>query len=84
MTRHGWYDLIMGIEEIESEALKLDPKARARLAKRLLDSLETLSDQENERIWAEEAAERDANWDTTPGANRPAADVLRDARGKLK
>ena len=43
----------MSIEEIEAEALKLDPKARARLAGRLLESLETLSDQENERLWAE-------------------------------
>ncbi len=74
----------MGIEEIESEALKLDPKARARLAKRLLDSLETLSEQENERIWGDEAAARDASWDTAAGANRPASDVLRDARGKLE
>ena len=40
----------MSIEEIEAEALKLDPKARARLAERLLESLETLSDQENERL----------------------------------
>jgi hypothetical protein len=73
----------MGIEEIESEALKLEPRARARLAKRLLDSLEALSEQENERIWAEEASERDASWDTH-AESRPAADALRDARGKLK
>jgi hypothetical protein len=45
----------MSIEDIEAEALKLDPKDRARLAARLLESLETLSDQENERLWAEEA-----------------------------
>jgi hypothetical protein len=51
----------MSIEEIEAEALKLDPKARARLAEKLLESLETLSDQENERVWAEEADRRDAN-----------------------
>ena len=33
---------IMGIDEIEAEALKLDPKARARLAEKLLESLEVL------------------------------------------
>lgn len=74
----------MSIEEIEAEALKLDPKARARLAERLLESLETLSDQENERLWAEEAERRDADWDSTPGTARAAADVLRNARAKLK
>ena len=74
----------MSIEEIEAEALQLDPKARARLAERLLESLETLSDQENERVWVEEADRRDSDWDSAPGTARPAADVLRDARAKLK
>src|SRR5207247_9043162 len=70
----------MSIDDIEAEVLKLDPQARARLAKRLLESLESLSDEENERLWAEEADRRDADWDSTPGTARPAADVLRDAR----
>ena len=39
----------MTIHEIESEALRLKPSDRARLAERLLDSLETLSDEENAR-----------------------------------
>jgi hypothetical protein len=45
----------MSLEEIEAEALKLDPKARARLAEEeeLLESLKTLSDQENEGLWVE-------------------------------
>lgn len=33
----------MSIDELESEALKLEPAARARLAERLLESLEALS-----------------------------------------
>ena len=74
----------MSINDIEAEALKLDPQARARLAKKLLESLESLSDEENERLWAEEADRRDSAWDSTPGAGRPADDVLRDARAKLK
>jgi hypothetical protein len=74
----------MSIEEIEAEALKLDPKARARLAEKLLESLEALSDEENELLWAEEADRRDAHWDAAPGTARPATEVLRDARAKLK
>jgi len=72
----------MSTEELEREALKLPPRDRARLAERLLESLETLTDVENEKIWAEEAARRDAAWDSA--AARPAADVLREARSRLK
>ena len=74
----------MSIEEIEAEALKLDPKARAKLAEKLLESLEELSDQENALLWAEEAERRDKEWDAKAGAGKPARDVLKAARAKLK
>jgi Putative addiction module component len=74
----------MNQDEIEAEVLKLQPQARARLARKLLESLETLSDEENEHLWAEEADRRDSDWDSTPASARPAADVLRDARAKLR
>jgi hypothetical protein len=72
----------MSTEELESEALKLSPRDRARLAERLLESLENLTDEENERLWTEEAARRDAAWDAA--AARPATTVFRDARSRLK
>ena len=72
----------MSTEELETEALKLSPRDRARLAERLLESLENLSDGENEKLWAEEAARRDAAWEAR--TERPAADVLREARSRLK
>jgi len=71
--------MCMSIEELESEAMKLDPKARARLAGKLLESLESLSDEENEQLWAEEARRRDSDAD----AGRTADEVLRDARDRL-
>jgi putative addiction module component (TIGR02574 family) len=46
------------LEEIASEALKMNVESRAALAKRLLDSLEELTPAENERLWMEEAARR--------------------------
>lgn len=46
----------MSIDELEAQALKLEPQARARLAERLLDSLESLSEEENAQLWGEEAA----------------------------
>lgn len=69
----------MSIEELEAEALKLKPAARARLAERLLDSLENLSDEENARVWAEEAERRSAAWDADPDSGRPADAVFATA-----
>ncbi|TKC94087.1 addiction module protein [Polyangium fumosum] len=71
----------MNLTELEIEALKLDPADRARLAERLLESLETLSEQENQVVWAEEAARRDADFDAAKG--RSAEDVLRDVRSRF-
>ena len=70
----------MSIDELEAEALKLKPEARARLAERLLDSLEDLSDEENARVWAEEAERRSAAWDANPSSGRSAEAVFRDAK----
>ena len=46
------------LEQIVSEVLQMSVEARAALAKRLLDSLEHLTPEENERLWIEEAARR--------------------------
>lgn len=73
----------MTTDELEAAILKLDSRARARLAEKLLASLETLSEEESERLWAEEAERRDVEWDAGIRSGRPAADVLRDARAKL-
>ena len=74
----------MSIDELEAEALKLDPKSRAQLAEKLLASLEDLTEEENARLWAEEAARRDEDMGQSPGAARAAADVFRDARARVK
>jgi len=71
------------LSKLEAEVLKLDPGNRARLAEKLLASLETLSEEENELVWMEEAARRDANLDADPSQGRPAEHVLRDARARL-
>ena len=73
----------MSIEELEAEALKLKPAARARLAERLLDSLENLSDEENARVWAEEAERRSAAWDADPDSGLPADAVFATAKSRL-
>ncbi len=46
------------IKDISSEALELPVAARAQLAKQLLDSLDDISEEENNKLWAEEAERR--------------------------
>ena len=74
----------MSLTELEAEALKLDPKSRASLAGKLLASLENLSDEENTRLWAEEAQRRALEMDAQPDSAASAKDVFREARAKLK
>lgn len=73
----------MSIDELEAEVLKLDPRTRARLAEKLIASLEELSEVENALLWAEEAARRDAAWDQSGELGTPAQDVFRGARARL-
>jgi putative addiction module component (TIGR02574 family) len=71
------------LTELEIEALKLDPADRARLVEKLLASLETLSEQENQLIWLDEAARRHADLEADPSKGRLAEDVFREARASL-
>jgi hypothetical protein len=73
----------MNLEELEAEVLKLNPQARAQLAAKLLQSLEALSDAENERLWAEEALRRHEELETGTAISRAAEDVFREARARL-
>lgn len=73
----------MTTEQVENEALKLKPEARAELAEKLLRSLEDLSDEDIERLWAEEAVRRDAELDSGTAPMRDAEDVFKDARARI-
>ena len=74
----------MTLEDVEVEALKLEPSARARLATRLLASLDALSDEENLRLWVEEAERRGEAWEAGADAGHPADEVFREVRASLK
>lgn len=50
--------LIMNIQAIEQEVLHLPIEERARLAEKLLSSLDVLSEQEIEKLWLVEAQRR--------------------------
>jgi putative addiction module component (TIGR02574 family) len=67
------------LSDIEKQALKLPASERARLAQRLLASLDETDAAENERLWVEEAERRYQEYKKGRIASRPAADVFRDA-----
>ena len=73
----------MTSKQVENEALKLKPEARAELAEKLLRSLEDLTEDELNQLWAEEAVRRDEDLDSGRASMRDAEDVFKDARARI-
>jgi hypothetical protein len=73
----------MSLEELEAEIKKLDLKARATLAKRIVESLDELSPAEIEALWAEEAERRLDKLEQGVVAEIPAEDALSRARAAI-
>ena len=76
--------LVMTLPDLENEVLKLPLAERARLAEALLESLDSLSEEEHRQAWTEEATRRDVELEAEPAKGRAAADVFRDARARLR
>ncbi len=75
------------VNDIENAALELDPEHRARLALRLIDSLDSnqrLSKDEIERLWLVEAEERLRQLESGEVQAVPANEVFAEARNSLK
>jgi putative addiction module component (TIGR02574 family) len=72
----------MSIQEIEAYALQLPPSERARLAQRLIDSLD--DEGEVEQAWTEEAIRRDDELRSGQETAVPADQVFADARAASK
>lgn len=70
-------------ETLEAQAMKLDSKSRARLAERLILSLDTPREVELERLWAREAERRVLELREGRVVARPAAAVLRRVRREI-
>jgi putative addiction module component len=73
----------MSIEELTTEALKLNPASRARLARDLLASLDTLSAAELEQLWLDEAIRREGELTQGTARLQPADEVMARARARL-
>jgi putative addiction module component (TIGR02574 family) len=74
----------MDISLIEREALHLPVSARAKLAHKLLLSLDTMSESEIEEAWLDEAERRANEIDQGIVQLIPAEEVSRKARNLLK
>ena len=70
------------LEEVAAEALELPLTARAELASRLLDSLEELSEEESDALWAEEAEQRYAAYKRGDIKAVPAEQVFAKLRSR--
>ena len=70
--------------DLEKRLLSLPSETRARLAERLIASLDDLSDEENERLWVDEAERRMQAFKAGRLSARPAEDVIRDVRDHLR
>jgi len=73
----------MSIDELTTEALKLGAAARARLARELLASLDTLPAADLEELWLQEAIRRESELDGGAARLQPADEVLARARARL-
>ena len=72
------------IKDIASEALELPVTARAELAKQLLDSLDNVSEAENQELWAQEAERRFSDYKAGRIAAIPAEEVFARVRSRKK
>lgn len=73
----------MSLKELEAEIKKLDLKDRALLAKRIVASLDELSEAEIEALWVEEAERRLDEMEKGLVTEIPAKEALRRARAAI-
>jgi putative addiction module component (TIGR02574 family) len=71
-------------KQIVAEALELPLTARAELASQLLDSLDDLSEEENEQLWAAEGERRYAEYKAGNIDAVPAEEVFARLRSPEK
>lgn len=76
--------MMSAIRQLESKALRLAPRERARLAERLISRLDDHIDPASEKFWAREAERRLEELRSGAIKSRSAENVFRKARSKLR
>jgi putative addiction module component (TIGR02574 family) len=72
------------VRELESKALRLPRRDRARLAQRLISSLDAEVDADVDKLWRQEAERRLDELKSGKVAGIPAQKVIRKARSALR
>jgi len=72
------------LKDIAAEVLELPLTARAELASQLLESLDDLSEEENEQLWAQEAERRYAEYKAGRIEAVPAEEVFERLRSRKR
>ena len=75
--------MAMKLDTVEAKALTLGLRDRARLAEKLLLSLDAPSDEENLRLWVAEAERRRHELRTGKAKEIPAREVFKRARAAI-
>ena len=75
--------MAMNDEQLEAEIMKLSLDARARLAEKLILSLDAPSDEENLRLWVAQAERRLRDLREGRAKEIPAEEVFRRARQSI-
>ena len=73
----------MNPEQLEAEIMKLNINARAKLAEKILLSLDAPSDEENLQLWVLEAQRRLKDLREGKAQEVPAEEVFRRARAAI-
>lgn len=73
----------MDLKTFEAEAMTLPVAQRAILAQHLLASLDDVEEQENERLWLEEAGRRYEAYKTGALPARDAFEAIAEMRARL-
>lgn len=73
----------MSFYEIENDALKLSVKDRASLARRLLESLDDLSEAEIQELWMEESERRLNEMEQGEVSEIPTQEVFQQVRNVI-
>ena len=68
------------IEDLEQAALQLEPDARLKLMRALVDSLGQLSEKEIDQLWLDEAERRDLELDSARTSAVSGEEVFRRIR----
>lgn len=73
----------MNVKDLESQIMKLDLNDRAALAKRIVNSLDELSEAEIEALWIEEGERRLDELEQGLTTEVPAEEAIRRAKASI-